>query len=202
MSRQCLYCAKELPKSSASNFCSKECWTEYKKLKALNVGADRQATVMLKRSELQEQEQNKPPTPMRNEPGPSATKTKPVTKSEPAPETQPEVLDESVQEQEVLPAGKAVVDDALLERIERMEEIINAIPPDGSEDTAGISGEQLDQLESRIKVLENSLDEVIARLDNAEAMDNRISFLEKRVKSLSSLEETVNSRGFFARLFN
>lgn len=52
MTRQCLYCTKELPKNSASNFCSKECWTEYKKLKAMNVDSDKQATVLLKRSDM------------------------------------------------------------------------------------------------------------------------------------------------------
>ncbi|MCD4653288.1 hypothetical protein K8T06_05080, partial [bacterium] len=52
MSRHCLYCAKELPKSSTNNFCSKDCWNEYKKLKAMDVGTDKQATVLLKRSEL------------------------------------------------------------------------------------------------------------------------------------------------------
>jgi hypothetical protein len=53
MSRHCLYCAKELPKAATNNFCSKNCWTEYKKLKAMDVGTDKQATVLIKRSELQ-----------------------------------------------------------------------------------------------------------------------------------------------------
>ncbi|GEM_PF-4221026 len=65
MTRQCLYCTKELPKNSASNFCSKECWTEYKKLKAMNVDSDKQATVMLKRSDIPSPS---PETPKNNAP--------------------------------------------------------------------------------------------------------------------------------------
>ncbi len=66
MTRQCLYCAKEIPKNSSSNFCSKECWTEYKKLKSMNIDADKQATVMLKQSEISNMEpkyETAPPVP-------------------------------------------------------------------------------------------------------------------------------------------
>lgn len=197
MSRQCLYCAKELPKSSASNFCSKECWTEYKKLKALNVGADRQATVMLKRSDLPEPEQAEPrlPTPMRTEPVRTSPDPIPTRPRRPVTPNIPDVVPDS--------PGAYVADEGLLERIQKMEDaFIDFQEYTLAEQSAGNSSEKIEQLESRISVLEGKLTEFLRRLENTEAMDNRLNFLEKRVKSLSALEDTVNSRGFFARLFS
>ncbi len=188
MSRQCLYCASELPKGTASNFCSKECWTEYKKLKSMNVDADKQATVLLKRTDLN-----------------SVTEDEQVQENKPAEDPG---LQESAPEQS---GGSIASLRRRLDQLERdlrdhvsdfenMQEEMDRVRFAGKEEKAEIS----DDVADKISHMEQNLHKVDELLRNIGKFEDRLISLEKRLKTIEhreSMEKTVEKKGFFARLF-
>ncbi len=129
MTRQCLYCTKELPKNSASNFCSKECWTEYKKLKAMNVDSDKQATVMLKRSDIPSPSVEAP----RNNTPPSASESSPdmLQRLEALEKLFQEKAFESESRAEPTPQATPIVDPSMIDdfnsRLQKLETELHAM---------------------------------------------------------------------------
>ena len=178
MTRQCLYCAKELPKGSASNFCSKECWTEYKKLKAMNVGADKQATVLLKRSEIQGNKQ-----PITSQ---SVAQSQPTS----APESEENNLNLRIE------ALERSINDKFIKLSDSVKSQIQELG------NAGDSGKPhaSDDLVKRLTLLEQRFNEIEQTFRSFTKLEDRIHLLEKKIRQ-GGTSQNIKKQGFFARLF-
>ena len=184
MSRQCLYCAKELPKGTASNFCSKECWNEYKKLKSLNVDADKQATVLLKRSEMNSNLEDE--------------QAKEIKESEPP--TPPETAQE--------PASGSIA--AMRQKIDKLEIALRSHLSDYEniqtylDNISKSESEIPSDFTEKISQIEQNMMKVDELIRNVSKFEDRLITLEKRVKTFEhreSMASNVEKKGFFARLF-
>jgi len=178
MTRQCLYCGKELPKTTASNFCSKECWTEYKKVKAMNVDADKQATVLLKKVDIPPQTESQP--------------------EEIPLETAQEPFVETSELMERMNTYEALIQD----RLSDMDETIRSLASNMA-DTAAVEPGHIESSEeviNRLSILEEKLENAEPATLPDEQIEERISALEKRIRQISS-SEPRRKKGFFARLF-
>jgi hypothetical protein len=177
MTRQCLYCAKEIVKSSTSNFCSKECWTEYKKLKAMSIDADKQATVMLKRTDMPNSEpryEERPPQQL-----PRSQETPPPG---------------SFDVHKRMELFEKSVNDKLID----MTNSIKNIEPKHS--SSNLDSEESQDILSRIAKLETELEGIDQIVKAASKLEDRILAMEKRLRQIN-VAESNEKRGFFARLF-
>lgn len=204
MSRRCLYCAKELPKTATNNFCSKECWTEYKKLKALDIGTDRQATVLLKRSDVVESIDAglEPDFQLSDRlqdtvgelsadhhfdqaalDGPGLSST---TKS--ASDRQPDSA-----------SSKKI--EALSTRLATLENLLTGKSSARNIDASEPLVKQIENLAIRLNKLEVDLEKVDIFLRSADKYEDRIRRIERRLEE-DPLLEPAKKQGFFARLFS
>lgn len=201
MSRHCLYCAKELPKGATNNFCSKDCWTEYKKLKAMDVGTDKQATVLLKRSELTESELGE--EYIENAPG-EESQPDGTRKSE------ADVFDDAVsaarQETAHGTAARKPPTEitSISERLTNLEVLLNERLGQGKADAQGLLDDiarKIDDLTVRQHKLEVEMEKVDTFLRSVDKFEDRIRKIERQVQTTSS-GVTAPKKGFFARLFS
>jgi hypothetical protein len=180
MTRQCLYCGKELPKTTASNFCSKECWTEYKKLKAMNVDADKQATVLLKKVDM----------PLKAESSQNEIDTHEPTE-EPMKET--DLMDR-------MDAFESLIQ----ERLNDLDDSFRSLAANMSSGTSSEQSEHgslSDDVLARLAKLEEELERIQPGSPPDTKLEERISALEKRIRQLNTSEHR-EKKGFFARLFS
>ncbi len=206
MSRHCLYCAKELPKDVTNNFCSKNCWTEYKKLKALDVGTDKQATVLLKRSEIQdaqigatEQKQDsvseydstfKPPSPdSYSDADVFVDATDNNQSSASAAVSEPKIPETS---------------DSISSRLTYLENLFNQ----QLEKSPGTNKAQVDEVRRlmddmalRLNKLEIDLEKVDVFLRSVDKFEDRLRRIERQNQQ-SGQANRIKNKGFFARLFS
>lgn len=208
MSRRCLYCAKELPKTATNNFCSKECWTEYKKLKALDIGTDRQATVLLKRSELAEKEIQTVETGSDGDFQLNSHSLEAVVEESPE-----QHFSQSIFEDATIPASEQDIPNQQLDavsskkietltmRLAALENLLSGKSAIGDVDPSEPLIKQIDNLAIRLNKLEVDLDKVDAFLRSAGKYEDRIKRLERRLED-DPLQELTKKRGFFARLFS
>jgi hypothetical protein len=209
MSRHCLYCAKELPKTATNNFCSKDCWTEYKKLKAMDIGTDKQATVLLKRSELNDSEASGDQPG--SEPGfqSYAPSSDPFGESHRNLSSGPDVFeDASGHSSEAAVHAEPMADQgskevmSISDRLAALEQILSG--KTGAEHVGELPEvllKKLDELAIRQNKLEVDLEKVDIFLRSADKFEDRIRRLERRIQS-DLHPEPVRKRGFFARLFS
>lgn len=217
MSRHCLYCAKELPKSSTNNFCSKECWTEYKKLKAMDVGTDKQATVLLKRSELAEaNELNKAPEQSADLLG-SSPSSDPNIESTPEPVAPaPPVRSSDGVFEDVSPSKPSPFSPApppqrsstetssISERVTNIEILLNEKLGQGG-DAQGLLDDitrKIDDLTQRQSKLEGAMEKADAFLRTVDKFEDRIRRIEREIQTLKTNTGPSKPQGFFARLFS
>lgn len=209
MSRHCLYCAKELPKTATNNFCSKDCWTEYKKLKAMDIGTDKQATVLLKRSELNDSEGSGD----QSAPDPGfqayAMSSDPFNESRQDLSTGMDVFeDASSHSSSVAVHAEPLTEHGAKEALsisERLSVLEKTLAGRTGAENIGelpeILLKKLDELSMRQNKLEVDLEKVDIFLRSADKFEDRIRRLERRVQS-DVQTEPVRKRGFFARLFS
>ncbi|MGB3975984.1 MAG: hypothetical protein WBM02_10965 [bacterium] len=204
MSRRCLYCAKELPKTATNNFCSKECWTEYKKLKALDIGTDRQATVLLKRSDvvesidaglepdfqlsdrLQDTVGELSADHHFDQAALDGAGLSSTTKS--APDRQ----QDSVSSKKI---------EALSTRLATLENLLTGKSSARNIDASEPLVKQIENLAIRLNKLEVDLEKVDIFLRSADKYEDRIRRIERRLEE-DPLLEPAKKQGFFARLFS
>jgi hypothetical protein len=204
MTRQCLYCAKEITKSSASNFCSKECWTEYKKLKAFNVGADKQATVMLKKSELNlpsdqvaiiNPQSDSAPTPTpSSQPNPTPQRSASISHT-PPPTGRVEIKSISTEIPNLIIRVdnlEKLVKDKLTELAHKE---IQAEPA-----VALTSNIDFTDLVNRVTKLELTTDRIDELIRILAKLEDRTVNLEKKLRDKGAEKEAAK-KGFFARIF-
>ncbi|MBN1354812.1 hypothetical protein JXA40_00925 [bacterium] len=158
MTRQCLYCEKELPKNTASNFCSKECWNEYKKLKAMNIDVDKQATVLLKKSEIPIFSDNKQEP---DEPDPIGDLTGRI-----------DALERSLNDRLI------ELNDLLNTRIHSEQKIQ---PRDGVFEAGG-------DLRKRLEKMEENLTEFDQTVQSVLKMEERLAAVEKKIRQIQNPE--------------
>jgi hypothetical protein len=192
MTRQCLYCAKEIPRSSASNFCSKECWTEYKKLKAMNVGADKQATVLLKKSEISDSGDTTPTQPSIQ---PAAAALQP----------------EQLKELETLKEKIESLESMLKEKYQELADTVSAmdtaeIPENATPVDTSAFDTKIDDLISRVNKLEIDFEKLEHLAKAAGKFEDRLAALEQSQKEeadkpVSKDPPPPQKKGFFAKLF-
>ncbi len=205
MSRHCLYCAKELPKGATNNFCSKECWTEYKKLKAMDVGTDKQATVLLKRSELAEGEfkEEFAGTEEYQDTADQAA----VGRSD---RSEADVFEDAVPAEPVSAgrgssARKTPTEiTSISERLSNLEVLLNEKLGQDKGDAQGLLNEIARKVEDalvRQNKLEVDMEKVDAFLRSVDKFEDRLRRIERQVQSIGSIENTVK-KSFFARLFS
>lgn len=219
MSRHCLYCAKELPKGSTNNFCSKECWTEYKKLKAMDVGTDKQATVLLKRSELAEaSEQDGAAVAAGAAVGMqedvSAMEADGSQHDNSAPESsRGDGIFEDVNARAQSPfeaAGavqkKSKTDStSISERLTNLEILLNEKLGQAGGDAKGLLTEvtrRLDELHSRLNKVEIDLEKADTFLRTVDKFEDRLRRLERELQTVKGASDASRPKGFFARLFS
>ncbi|MBN1878757.1 hypothetical protein JW823_01485 [bacterium] len=204
MSRHCLYCAKELPKGATNNFCSKDCWTEYKKLKAMDVGTDKQATVLLKRSELADSE-------FADEYLSSSASAEAATEESTVADSQrstheAEVFEDAVPDAPRTGSTKKSPTEitSISDRLTNLEVLLNEKLGQNKENAQGILDDiarKIDDLTIRQSKLEIDLEKVDTFLRSVDKFEDRIRRLERSLQSMSS-NENMTKKGFFARLFS
>ncbi|HPQ40068.1 MAG TPA: hypothetical protein PLV45_06805 [bacterium] len=214
MSRHCLYCAKELPKGSTNNFCSKECWTEYKKLKAMDVGTDKQATVLLKRSELAEASEQDGTEGFAE--SFAAADSYPVSADGDEPEAPPARSDgifEDVASSArspfeaagAVPRKASTESTSISERLTNLEILLNEKLGQAGGDAKGLLTEitrRLDEMNTRQSKLEMDMEKADTFLRTVDKFEDRLRRLEREIQSVKSSTDTVRPKGFFARLFS
>ena len=177
MTRQCLYCNKEITKDSSSNFCSKECWTEYKKLKAFNVGADKQATVLLKRPDIQQMTHG----------------NSQATEGEATPAMAKQELDFDKK----LEALERTLNDKIIEIKDTLRAHIDNPPSVNSP----VDDATVQTLIKTVASIEQKVTELEGNMRNLAKSEKRMVGLEKKLKLVGS-DEIAQKKGFFARLFS
>jgi len=187
MSRQCLYCSNELPKTTASNFCSKECWTEYKKLKAFNIDSDKQATVLLKKSDIA-----------------AADSLADESAESPADSQQPAASDsDTIQPKEFtdfeqkLSSLEQTFNDKFIELTDSINMKIQ--PLQESKQTS--ESTDISDINNRIIKLENDRERIEQLYRSTSKFEDRLITIEKKIREFKSASK-VKKKGFFARLFS
>ncbi len=186
MTRQCLYCAKELAKTSTSNFCSKDCWTEYKKLKSMNVASAVQATVMLKKNEFA---------------GGASDSGSDVIDSQISSSARDMAFSELSQRIEA-------AEHMLVEKFQDLTSLIESLkfeevsPYPEEQSSLAITAEKAEEFQNRIARLEGDLEKMEILTRGLDKLEDRFRMIEKRLKGIeTSQPSTEKKKGFFAKLF-
>ncbi|MBN1295664.1 hypothetical protein JXA80_02720 [bacterium] len=216
MSRHCLYCAKELPKNSTNNFCSKECWTEYKRLKAMDVGTDKQATVLLKRSELAEASEHEGMDEMGYDAGSdrddrlmsSPDHEGPSDRSAPSSDS---MFEEAPSRPAYVPPYSApnskrssTENTSISDRLTNLEILLNEKLGQQAGDAKGLLDDlmrKIDDLANRQSKLEVDMEKADSFLRAVDKFEDRLRRIEREIQSLKTVDQG-RPKGFFARLFS
>ena len=204
MSRRCLYCGKDLSKESTSNFCSKDCWTEYKKVKSMNVDADKQATVLLKRNEIAGVTDQA--TPQAN---PYRISSEPVGDKQM--ESTPDIAQHDPASSQLEPGTLSgtlsnridQLEHTLSDHVEDFRELVERIQSrSGATTDSPTAQDDSKAANHKLVELEHELEKVNNYIRTLDKFNSRLISLEKRIKGLEIRQSgPVRKKGFFGRLF-